>query len=73
MDSLTIAPSTETLTFDLAVGGKVCAMFVVSYSADADLKRELKKLEKSGVTIILKTGDPYINEESVAKLFDLPE
>ena len=34
---------------------------------------ELKKLEKSGVTIILKTGDPYINEESVAKLFDLPE
>lgn len=57
----------------LAVGGKVCAMFVVSYSADADLKRELKKLEKSGVTIILKTGDPYINEESVAKLFDLPE
>lgn len=30
----------------LAVGGKVCAMFVVSYSADADLKRELKSLKK---------------------------
>lgn len=57
----------------LAVGGKIIAMFVVSYSADADLKRELKKLEKSGITIIVKSSDPYINEESIAKLFSLPE
>lgn len=56
----------------LAVGGQIIAMFVVSYSADADLKRELKKLEKSGITIIVKSSDPYINEESIAKLFSLP-
>lgn len=57
----------------LAVGGKTIAMFVVSYSADSDLKRELKKLEKSGITIIVKSSDPYINEESIAKLFSLPQ
>lgn len=57
----------------LAVGGKAVAMFVVSYSADPDLKRELKKLEKSGISIIVKSSDPYINEQSLNELFDLPE
>ncbi len=57
----------------LAVEGKIVAMFVVSYSADPDLKRELRKLEKSGISIIVKSCDPYINEKSLAKLFSLPE
>lgn len=57
----------------LAVNGKITAMFVVSYNADPDLKRELRKLEKSGITIIVKSSDPYINEKSIAKLFALPE
>ena len=56
----------------LAVNGRIIAMFVVSYSADPDLKRELKKLEKSGITLIIKSCDPYINEEALSKLFDLP-
>lgn len=57
----------------LAVNGKIMAMFVVSYSADPDLKRELKKLEKSGITLIVKSSDPNINEESLTKLFALPK
>lgn len=57
----------------LAVDGKIMAMFVVSYSADPDLKRELIKLEKTGITLIVKSSDPYINEESLANLFDLPK
>lgn len=57
----------------LAVAGKIAEMFVVSYSADADLKKELKKLEKSGITILLKSCDPYINEESIMEIFGLPE
>lgn len=48
-------------------------MFVVGYTADPDLKRELKKLEKSGITLIVKSCDPYINEESLAELFSLPK
>ncbi len=56
----------------LAVGGIIHAMFVVSYNADLKLKRELKKLEKSGISIILRSCDPYINEESIAEMFSLP-
>lgn len=56
----------------LAVDGKICAMFILSYSANPDLKRELKKLEKSGITLILRSCDPYINEQSLSELFGLP-
>ena len=57
----------------LAVGGQIIAMFIVSYSPDPDLKRELRKLEKSGITLIVKSSDPYINEESLCELFSLPQ
>lgn len=57
----------------LAVTGKIMAMFVVSYNADPSLKRALRKLEKSGMTILVKSSDPFINDESIAQLFSLPD
>lgn len=57
----------------LAVTGKVMAMFVVSYNADPSLKRALRKLEKSGMTVLVKSADPFINDESIAELFSLPD
>ena len=57
----------------LSVDSKLTAMFVVSYSAEPNLKRELRKLEKSGITIIVKSADPYLNEKNLAKLFGLPD
>lgn len=57
----------------LAVAGKTLAMFVVSYSANEDLRQQLLKLEKSGITILVKTNDPFINDESLVELFGLPE
>lgn len=57
----------------LAVAGSVMAMFVVSYSANPKLKRELRRLEKSGITVLVKSSDPFINDESIAELFSLPE
>lgn len=57
----------------LAIAGKISAMFIVSYSADAQLKKTLKRLEKSGITVILKSCDPFINEESIMDIFALPE
>lgn len=57
----------------LAVAGKIMAMFIVSYTADAELGRALRKLEKSGMTILVRSYDPFINEESIAALFDLPD
>lgn len=57
----------------LADTGKLTAMFVVSYHADPQLKKSLRKLEKSGMTILVKSGDPFINDESIAELFSLPD
>lgn len=57
----------------LAVTGKLMAMFVVSYNADPVLKKALRKLEKSGMTVLVKSADPFINEESIAELFSLPD
>ena len=48
------------------------AMFIVSYSGNTKMEHALKKLEKSGMTILLHSCDPYINEDSVAELFHLP-
>lgn len=57
----------------LAVTGKLMAMFVVSYNADPQLKKSLRRLEKSGMTILVKSADPFINDESLAELFSLPD
>lgn len=57
----------------LAVAGKLAAMFVVSYSADPQLKKVLSHLEKSGMTLIVRSADPFINEESISELFGLPD
>lgn len=57
----------------LAVAGRLSAMFLVSYHADERLKKDLKRLEKSSMIVILRSCDPYLNEESITRLFDLPE
>lgn len=57
----------------LAITGKLMAIFVVSYSADPELKKALRRLEKSGMTILVKSSDPFINDESIAELFSLPD
>lgn len=57
----------------LAIAGKLMTMFVVSYSADPKLKRVLKRLEKSGMTVLVKSSDPYITDDSLAELFSVPK
>ncbi len=56
-----------------AEAGELMAYFLVNYYADPQLKRSLKKLEKSGMTILVRSSDPFINDESLAKLFELPQ
>lgn len=34
------------------------------------LKKQLRKLEKSGMTILVRSADPFINDESIAELFE---
>lgn len=56
----------------LAVEGKVAAMFVVSYKADEVTAQYMQKLEKSGISILVRTTDANITEEMVEQYFDLP-
>ena len=55
----------------LALDGKACAMFIVSYSADKTIRESLKKLEASGVSILVKTPDANLDEKFLAKTFGL--
>ncbi len=57
----------------LAIAGKLSAMFIVEYRTTQKLKKELRKLERSGITILLRSCDPYINDETIKELFNLPE
>lgn len=56
----------------LAVEGKTAALFVVEYASDKQISVYLQRLEKYGVTILLRTSDPNITEALVEQYFDLP-
>lgn len=55
----------------LAVAGKLVAMFVVSYSPNGAVKKALNKLEKSGMTVLVRTTDSNIDEEMLTEQYDL--
>ena len=56
----------------LAVEGKTAALFVVEYASDRQISAYLQRLEKYGVTILLRTSDPNITETLVEQYFRLP-
>lgn len=56
----------------LAVEGKIAAMFVVSYQSDPDIASLLKKTERNGLTILVRTSDANITEDAIESAFRLP-
>ena len=55
----------------LAVDGKTAAVYSVSYSADEEIKSQLHKLQKSKITVLIKSSDPFITEDMLCEKFDL--
>lgn len=53
----------------LANAGQLVAMLVTDYQADKRLAAELKRLEKNGVTILIRTADPNVSQLKVARDF----
>ncbi|MCQ4023042.1 hypothetical protein [Ruminococcus sp. zg-924] len=53
----------------LANAGQLVAMLVTEYHADQRLASELSRLEKNGVTILIRTADPNVSQLKVAKDF----
>ena len=56
----------------LSVAGKIGAMFVISYYANEAIGSTLRKIEGTGLTILVRTCDCNITEELLCEYFRLP-
>lgn len=55
----------------LSRAGRLVAMIVTKYHADPELKSELQRAEANGISFLIRTTDHNINDELVAKLYNL--
>ncbi len=56
----------------LAIAGKIAAMFVIKYQPDKNIGHYLRKLDRAGVAILVRSCDCNITEEMICEYFDLP-
>lgn len=57
----------------LSTGGDLCAMFVVSYTADRGIEEAIHRLTASGVTLLVRTADPNVTAQLVHDVFGVDE
>ena len=55
----------------LSTAGELSAMFVVSYVADEGIRQSLHDLQKTGITLLVRTCDPNVTEQLVCDTFEL--
>ncbi len=55
----------------ISISGELIAMFVLAYNPTPETIHELRNLEENGVSFIIRTVDPNITNESVARKFYL--
>jgi len=55
----------------VASSDKVCALLMVQYDVNPHVARELRKLAKIGITILVRNTDPNINEEMICDYLGL--
>ena len=56
----------------LAIDGKIAALFIVSYGVSEDTAALLRRTERNGVTLLVKTADANITEEMISTSLRLP-
>ncbi len=55
----------------LAVGGEVILLFFVELTANNQVKQNVEKLSKNGVSIVIKTVDGMVTDSVIAELFNI--
>ena len=55
----------------LAVNGEVCMLFFVELSANQQVKAAVNKLDRQGISLIIKTVDGMITPAVIADLFEI--
>ncbi len=56
----------------LADNSKLIALFVVSYGTDVRIAENVRKIEESGINLLVRSTDPNITEKSIAMTFGIP-
>lgn len=54
-----------------AIGGRLVAMFILSYTPCSSVSRELKRLELNDIGVIVRTVDPNITAQDIARDFGI--
>lgn len=57
----------------VASADKVCALLVVQYSVNPDIAKELHRLSKIGITVLINNTDPNITNEMICDYLGLYE
>lgn len=57
----------------LAADGKACALLIIKYSIDPKVIKELHRVTRLGVTLLVENCDPNISEPMICDYFDLYE
>lgn len=55
----------------IAVEASAAAMLVLSYSADRRRRNELQRMEESGISVLVRSNDPNVNAQMIARLFGI--
>ncbi len=55
----------------ISIGGELIAMLILTYKVDQETAHALRNLEDSGVSFVIRTIDPNITVDHVAKKFSL--
>ncbi|MBR6552521.1 MAG: hypothetical protein IKT89_06745, partial [Clostridia bacterium] len=56
----------------LAIEGKLAAMFIVSYDVNEENAKQLKRIEKESISLLLSNDDANITDNMVAKNLSIP-
>ena len=55
----------------ISVGGELAVMFILTYKVDKAIAQSLRDLEDSGVSFVVRTIDPVVNQKHIAEKFSL--
>ncbi len=55
----------------VATEGKACALIVIEYNIDDSIAKELRKITKLGVTLLIDNCDPNVSESMICDYFGL--
>ncbi len=57
----------------LAIDGKAAAVFIISYDADQQSKKLLRKIEENNISLLVRANDPNVTDTVIAQKLTLPQ